>query len=85
MKAWSCSTSCRATTDIILPLSGFVAAIFAGWIVSTSTAREAIGFKSEKWFKRWRFLIRYVCTTGIFLIVFYATIWVPYILPAITG
>lgn len=74
-----------ATTDIILPLSGFVAAIFAGWIVSTSTAREAIGFKSETWFKRWRFLIRWVCPAGIFLVVFYATIWVPYILPAIGG
>ena len=33
-----------ATTDIILPISGFIAAIFAGWVVSTSTAREAIGF-----------------------------------------
>ena len=74
-----------ATTDIILPLSGLVASIFAGWIVSTSTAREAIGFKSEIWFKRWRFLIRWVCPVGIFMVVTYATIWVPYVLPALSN
>ena len=74
-----------ATTDIILPLSGFVASIFAGWIVTTSTAREAIGFKSEAWFQRWRFLIRWVCPTGIFIVLFYSVVWVPFILPAISS
>ena len=66
-----------ATTDLILPIAGFITAVFAGWIVSTSTAREAIGFKSEIWFKRWRFLIRYVCTFGIFIVIVYSTIIAP--------
>ena len=70
-----------ALTDLILPVSGLVASIFAGWIVSTSTAREAIGFKSERWFNRWRFLIRWVCPIGIFAVIFYAMIWTPFILP----
>lgn len=69
-----------ATTDIILPVAGFITAIFAGWIVSTSTAREAIGFKSEVWFQRWRFLVRYVCTTGIFVVIVYSTIIAPFFL-----
>ncbi len=69
-----------ATTDIILPMAGFVTAVFAGWVVSTSTAREAIGFKSEKWFTRWRFLIRYVCPTGIFIVIIYSTIIAPFFL-----
>ncbi len=73
-----------ATTDIILPIAGFITALFAGWIVSTSTAREAIGFKSEIWFKRWRFLIRWVCPLGIFAVIFYSILWLPYILPALT-
>lgn len=68
-----------ATTDIILPLAGFITAVFAGWVVSTSTAREAIGFKSEIWFKRWRFLVRYVCTTGIFIVIVYSTIISPWL------
>ncbi|MEO1253193.1 MAG: hypothetical protein AAFW81_12710, partial [Pseudomonadota bacterium] len=74
-----------ATTDIILPLSGLVASIFAGWIVSANTAREAIGFKSEIWFKRWRFLIRWVCPIGISTVIFYAVIWTPYIAPTLAG
>ncbi|MEZ5891743.1 MAG: sodium-dependent transporter [Parvularculaceae bacterium] len=69
------------STDIILPLAGLITAIFAGWIVSASTAREAIGFKSEIWFKRWRFLIRWVCPIAIFAVVFYPTIWLPYLAP----
>jgi len=69
-----------ATTDIILPVAGFVTAVFAGWVVSTSTAREAIGFKSEKWFTRWRFLIRWVCPTGIFIVIVYSTIIAPFFL-----
>ncbi len=69
-----------ATTDIILPVAGFITAVFAGWIVSSSTAREAIGFKSEKWFARWRFLIRYVCTTSIFAVIVYSTIIAPFFL-----
>lgn len=69
-----------ATTDIILPVAGFITAVFAGWIVSTSTAREAIGFESDKWFQRWRFLIRYVCPLGIGAVIIYGTIIAPYFL-----
>ncbi len=69
-----------ATTDIILPISGFIASIFAGWVVSSSTAREAIGFKSEKWFVRWRFLIRWVCPIAIFIVIAYSTVIAPYFL-----
>ena len=74
-----------ATTDIILPVAGFITAVFAGWIVSTSTAREAIGFKSEIWFKRWRFLIRWVCPIGIFLVIVYSSIWAPYVAPMLVN
>ena len=72
-----------ATTDIILPVAGFITAVFAGWIVSSSTAREAIGFKSEIWFKRWRFLIRWVCPVGIFVVIFYSVLWLPYLAPMV--
>lgn len=66
-----------ATTDLVLPIAGFITAVFAGWVVSTSTAREAIGFKSEAWFQRWRFLIRYVCPVSILLVIVYSTILAP--------
>ncbi|WP_411819778.1 sodium-dependent transporter [Hyphococcus formosus] len=66
-----------AATDLILPIAGFITAVFAGWIVSTATAREAIGFKSEVWFQRWRFLIRYICPVSILLVIVYSTILAP--------
>ena len=69
------------STDLILPIAGFITALFAGWVVSTSTAREAIGFKSDIWFKRWRFLIRWVCPLGIFTVIFYSMVWLPFIAP----
>lgn len=69
-----------ATTDLVLPIAGFITAVFAGWVVSASSAREAIGFKSEVWFQRWRFLVRYVCTTGIFVVIVYSTVIAPFFL-----
>ncbi len=66
-----------ALTDILLPLSGFITAVFAGWVVTASTAREAIGFKSEVWFQRWRFLIRYICPVAIGVVIVYGAIIAP--------
>ncbi|MGE0408872.1 MAG: sodium-dependent transporter [Amphiplicatus sp.] len=66
-----------ALTDIMLPVAGFVTAIFAGWIVSAAASREALGFKSEAWYRRWRFLIRYVCPTAIAAVIVYSTIVAP--------
>ena len=67
------------STDIILPIAGLITAIFAGWVVSTSVSREEIGFESEAWYQRWRFLIRYVCPIGIGLVILYSFL-APFIL-----
>lgn len=66
-------------TDIMLPVAGLLTAIFAGWIVSTSASREELGFRTEAWYRRWRFLIRYVCPAGIIAIVAYSAILGPYV------
>ncbi|MBI1393061.1 MAG: sodium-dependent transporter [Alphaproteobacteria bacterium] len=66
-----------ATTDIVLPIAGFITAIFAGWVVSTSVSREEIGFESELWYQRWRFLIRWVCPIGIGAVIVYSTVIAP--------
>ncbi len=60
------------STDIILPIAGLITAIFAGWVVSTSVSREEIGFESEAWYQRWRFLIRYVCPIAIAAVILYS-------------
>ena len=69
-------------TDIMLPVAGLITAIFAGWIVSTSASREELGFKTEAWYRRWRFLIRYVCPAAIIAIVVYSSVIGPYLASA---
>jgi len=73
------------TTDLILPLAGLITAIFAGWIVSQATSREELGFKTEAWYQRWRFLIRWVCPIGIGLVFIYGLIIAPFVIPALQG
>ncbi|MEM6414169.1 MAG: sodium-dependent transporter [Pseudomonadota bacterium] len=69
-----------ALTDIILPVAGLITAIFAGWIVSTAVSREEIGFASEAWYQRWRFLIRWVCPVGIVTVIVYGVVIAPFLL-----
>ncbi|MEO0399708.1 MAG: sodium-dependent transporter [Pseudomonadota bacterium] len=69
-----------ALTDIILPVAGFFTAIFAGWVVSTAASREEIGFASEAWYRRWRFLVRWVCPIGIGAVIIYGVVIAPFLL-----
>lgn len=66
-----------ASTDVILPVAGFFTAVFAGWIVSAKTAREALGFQSDLWFNIWRVLIRFLCPVAIASVVIYSVVIVP--------
>jgi len=52
-------------TDIILPLGGLGFALFAGWIMKEIMTRSEI---SQKIYPLWRFLIRYIAPTGIFIV-----------------
>jgi len=65
------------TGDILLPLAAFLTALFAGWAVSATSAREELGFKSERWFAVWRFLMRWVCPIAIGAILVYSAVIAP--------
>lgn len=67
----------KLTADILLPFGGLMTAIFAGWVVSQSAAREEIGFASERSFARWRFLCRWVAPFFITAVLVYAAIISP--------
>ncbi|MEE9328646.1 MAG: sodium-dependent transporter [Parvularculaceae bacterium] len=69
-----------ATTDLILPIAGFITAIFAGWVVSKGVSKEEIGFKSDGWYKRWLFAIRYICPIAIGAVILYSMVIAPYFL-----
>ncbi len=47
------------TSSIMLPLGGFLIAVFVGWVVSRETAIEELGISGVR-FELWRFLVRFV-------------------------
>ncbi|WOI54120.1 sodium-dependent transporter [Parvularcula sp. LCG005] len=67
----------KLSGDVLLPLGGFLTAIFAGWVMSSSSAREEIRFNSERTFRIWRFLVRWVCPLFVGLVLIYAVIVAP--------
>ncbi|MGV6802509.1 MAG: sodium-dependent transporter [bacterium] len=71
----------KITGSIMLPLGGFLTAIFASWIVSKSASREELGFKSEKWYQRWLFLTRWVCPAAVGFVL----VWGAFIVPMMQG
>ena len=62
------------TANVMLPLGGFLTSVFAGWIVTTSAAREEIGFKSQRMFAIWHVLVRYVCPIAVGCVLVYGLI-----------
>ncbi|MEM1379704.1 MAG: sodium-dependent transporter [Pseudomonadota bacterium] len=69
----------KITGSIMLPLGGFLVAIFAGYAVTQSSSREELGFAQESAYQRWRFLIRYVCPTVVGLILIYGLFIAPFL------
>ena len=56
------------STKIILPIGGFLIALFVGWFVTKASARDELKIKSEVVFEVWHFLIRYVVPLAVFAI-----------------
>ena len=65
------------TANVLLPLGGFLTAIFAGWIVSTSAAKEELRFGNEAAFGRWLFLVRWVAPAFVGAVLIYGAIISP--------
>jgi len=56
------------TTNIILPIGGLGFAIFAGWILDASDVKASLKLDSERLFRVWQFLIRYIAPLGIIVV-----------------
>lgn len=52
-------------SQLLLPLGGFLIAVFAGWVMKGSDLMEEMGLKSAKVFTCWYVLIRYVCPLAV--------------------
>ena len=67
----------KLTGSILLPFGGLMASIFAGWIVSKTASREELAFKTEAGFKRWLFLIRWVCPAVVAVVLVWGSVVAP--------
>ena len=54
--------------QIMLPVGGFLIALFAGWFVSRSAAMEELAMGSQTLFDAWRLLIRYLAPAAVLVI-----------------
>ena len=58
----------QITGQFMLPVGGLLIAIFAGWVLKPSIAREELDM-SPLVFKAWRFLLKFVCPIAIAAII----------------
>ena len=54
--------------QVMLPVGGFLIALFAGWFVSRSAAMDELAMGSETLFDAWRILIRYLAPAAVLVI-----------------
>lgn len=55
------------TSNILLPLGGFLIAVFAAWVMRSAHAREELDLRAP-WYGLWHFTVRYVSPVAIVLI-----------------
>ena len=58
-------------TNLCLPISGFLIALFAGWVMSSSSILEELGVKDGAWYRIWLALVRYVSPLGVGAVFFF--------------
>jgi len=55
------------SASILLPIGGFLTAIFVGWRVPATTMKKELGLSNVQ-FRLWQLLIRFVAPTAIFIV-----------------
>ncbi len=56
------------TANILLPLGGFLIAIFVGWRMSQSSVMNELRLRNMRAFRVWFFLVRYLAPTAIVVV-----------------
>ena len=54
-----------SATSLLMPTTGLLMSIFAGWALSRETVLEALGVRDAGWFRLWRFSLRVLVPLGI--------------------
>ncbi len=61
------------TSNIMLPLGGFLITIFAGWVMCRNSSADELDVGVGISYKIWRFLARFVAPVAVMFIFFHAT------------
>lgn len=56
------------TANLVIPIGGFLIAVFSGWVLSSDSLRDELGLQDAVWFKSLRFILRYVAPIAIALV-----------------
>ena len=54
-----------SVSNIMLPLTAFLIALFAGWVISSDLLRDEMGIRNDRAFRIWRLLTRYFAPIGV--------------------
>ena len=54
-----------SVSNIMLPLTAFLVALFAGWVISSDLLRDEMGIRDDRAFRLWRLLTRYFAPIGV--------------------
>jgi NSS family neurotransmitter:Na+ symporter len=57
-----------ATTNVLLPLGGFLMAIFVGWVMKRDIIAHELAHDSPRFRQLWFFLIRYVSPVAVLIV-----------------
>ena len=52
-------------SNVMLPLTAFLIALFAGWVISARVLRDEMGIRNDLAFRVWRLLTRYCAPIGV--------------------
>ena len=57
-----------ATTNFMLPLGGLTIALFAGWVMASADTADELGVRrTDRGYRLWRVLVRFVAPAGVIL------------------
>ncbi len=62
------------TLVIMLPLNGFLIALFAGWVIKKSDFKKQLGFKSDWLFNAWHLLLKFLAPLAVLAITYFGLI-----------
>ena len=54
-----------SVSNVMLPLTAFLIALFAGWVISSDLIRNEMGIRNDRAFRIWRLLTRYFAPIGV--------------------